>query len=68
MINRNSIKIIDLFVETKVTKSCKENLIIDVEYVNFKENRSEIFGLIELNVSGLLKIVTTTQFNFRSVK
>jgi hypothetical protein len=50
-INGNQFEIIDLWLGNKLIKRGKENVIIDVEYVNLKGKNGNILGPVELDIS-----------------
>ena len=49
MINGKEYEIIDSWVGSKTIKKGVENTIIDVEYVNLKDNHGKIIGPVELD-------------------
>jgi hypothetical protein len=52
MINGKHYEIIDSWVGSKTIKTKEENSIIDVEYVNLKDEHGKIIGPVELNTIG----------------
>ena len=51
MINGNQFEIIDLWEGSKLIKDGEENVIVDVSYVNIKDQNGKIIGPIELDIT-----------------